>query len=103
MSSNGTNSIRLAVVIYNFKFFTDSHLLTLTFWNEFHKRRILNAMKIKPDTVFGEQDMKLYYNLVKGIKEKELEKLLKQREDSISKLQKIEAKRLRKSLKEAQK
>lgn len=73
------------------------------FWNEFHKRRILNAMKIKPDTVFGEQDMKLYYNLVKGIKEKELEKLLKQREDSISKLQKIEAKRLRKSLKEAQK
>jgi hypothetical protein len=60
-------------------------------------------MKIKPDTVFGEQDMKLYYNLVKGIKEKELEKLLKQREDSISKLQKIEAKRLRKSLKEAQK
>ncbi len=49
------------------------------FWNEIHKRRILNAMKIKPDTVFGEQDMKLYYNLVKGIKEKELEKLLKQR------------------------
>ena len=73
------------------------------FWNEFHKRRILNAVKIKPDTVFGEQDMKLYYNLVKGIKEKELEKLLKQREDSISKLQKIEAKRLRKSMKEAQK
>jgi hypothetical protein len=50
-----------------------------------------------------DKDMKLYYNLVKGIKEKELEKLLKQREDSISKLQKIEAKRLRKSLKESQK
>lgn len=76
-------------------FQTDS----VTFWSDFHKRRLLNAHIINPDTTFTGKDLELYLKLIKGVDVEEQEKYLKNQRDSIQKVLKLEKKRQRKAAK----
>lgn len=72
-------------------------------WNGFHRRRLEAAIKIKPDTMFAEQDQDLYLLLFKGVSKEGQEKYIEQELDRQKKAEKQTRKEQERRYKELRK
>jgi hypothetical protein len=72
-------------------------------WNGFHRRRLEAAIKIKPDTMFAEQDQDLYLLLFKGVSKEGQEKYIEQELDRQKKAEKQTRKKQERRYKELRK